>query len=110
MQFGIAGFCFSLFAITVATPHAAVAQTLLKSFEKSIAKVPERKIPVSATFNERSLQKPVPPDFHTKHFGFFCRQELKLQRANVPVTFRIGTMEQCDKLEQKTANINYEMR
>lgn len=53
-----------------------------------------------ATF---STSKPVvPQNFHTQHFGFFCRQELKMQEANIPVTFRLGSMDYCNYLEQKT--------
>lgn len=44
----------------------------------------------------------LPPDFHTKHFGFFCKQELRLQRTSIPLTFRLGSMDMCNKLEQKT--------
>lgn len=43
----------------------------------------------------------IPADFHTKSFGFFCRQELKMYKANVPVSFRLGSMEYCNMLEQK---------
>jgi hypothetical protein len=40
-------------------------------------------------------------DQYTKSFGFFCRQELKMQQAHIPLTFRLGSMEQCNRLEQK---------
>ena len=43
----------------------------------------------------------VPANYYTHGLGFFCRQELKLQKAHVPVTFRLGNMEQCNYLEQK---------
>lgn len=45
--------------------------------------------------------QPIPQDYYAQHLGFFCRQELKMQRAKVPVTFRVGSMEQCNRLEQK---------
>ncbi len=44
----------------------------------------------------------LPPDFHTKHFGFFCKQELRLQRTHIPLAFRLGSMDMCNTLEQKT--------
>ena len=44
---------------------------------------------------------PVPENYYTKGLGFFCRQELKMQQAHVPVTFRLGSMENCNRLEQK---------
>lgn len=44
----------------------------------------------------------VAPDQHTQHFGFFCRQELKLDRRTpIPVRVRLGSMEQCNFLERK---------
>jgi hypothetical protein len=43
----------------------------------------------------------IPANFHTQHFGFFCRQELHLQRAGIPFAFRLGNMEQCNRLESK---------
>jgi hypothetical protein len=43
----------------------------------------------------------VPHDMATKNFGFFCRQELNMQRAKIPVAVRVGSMEQCNQLEQK---------
>ncbi len=43
----------------------------------------------------------IPANLSTQHYGFFCRQEIRMQQARIPVTFRLGTMEQCDRLEQK---------
>ena len=53
---------------------------------------------IPSTFNQRVL---IAPDHYTKHFGFFCRQELKLDKAHVPITFRLGNMDLCNKLEDK---------
>src|ERR1700677_2102663 len=46
-------------------------------------------------------QPVIPPDFYTRHFGFFCRQELKMQQEHIPVSFRLGSMDYCNWLEQK---------
>ena len=46
----------------------------------------------------------IPVDLYTQHLPFFCRQELKMQQAHVPVTFRLGSMDQCDYLEQKKSH------
>ena len=43
----------------------------------------------------------IPLDLYTQHFGFFCRQELKMQQAHIPVAFRLGSMDYCNWLEQK---------
>lgn len=51
------------------------------------------------------LPKPVfilNKDHYTKNLAFFCRQELKLEKAmGLPVRFRVGSLEQCNKLEGK---------
>ncbi len=43
----------------------------------------------------------IPPDLYTKGFGFFCKQELKFERKNVPLKFRVGNPEYCNYLESK---------
>ena len=43
----------------------------------------------------------IPVDLYAQHLPFFCRQELKMKDAHVPVSFRLGTVEQCDYLEKK---------
>jgi len=45
--------------------------------------------------------RPVTPDFYTCGFGFFCREELKMHNAHIPVSVRLGSKEQCDALEGK---------
>lgn len=50
-------------------------------------------------------QKPavaLPADFYSKQLGFFCRQEIKMDKViKVPFRFRLGGVEQCDWLEGK---------
>ena len=46
-------------------------------------------------------EQAIPRNFYTQHLGFFCRQELKMQEVHVPVTFRLGSMDYCNWLEQK---------
>lgn len=39
---------------------------------------------------------------YVRHLGFFCRQELVIQRAlRLPVFFRLGSLEYCNRLEGK---------
>ncbi|MBL7718229.1 MAG: hypothetical protein JNL72_05275 [Flavipsychrobacter sp.] len=47
------------------------------------------------------MQPALPANLSTRNYGFFCRQELKLERRNIPLRFRLGSLEQCNYLEQK---------
>jgi hypothetical protein len=47
------------------------------------------------------VMQPVPRDFYCNGLGFFCRQELKMQKQNIPVIFRLGSVDNCNRLEQK---------
>lgn len=50
--------------------------------------------------------QPIAPNLFTQHFGFFCKQELKLEQCiHTPVIFRIGSIEHNNYLEQKTSYI-----
>jgi hypothetical protein len=53
----------------------------------------------SALFSPHTLLK---PDFSTSNWGFFCRQELKFEKNfKIPFRFRLGSVQQCDRLEGK---------
>ena len=58
------------------------------------------------------LSKPKPflsPDFYSKQLGFFCKQEIKMDKiTKVPFRFRLGSVEQCDWLEGKRAISNWQ--
>jgi hypothetical protein len=44
----------------------------------------------------------IPGDFATCDYGFFCRQELKIEKnTNIPIRFRLGSLAQCNYYEGK---------
>lgn len=44
----------------------------------------------------------IPPDYATCRYGFFCRQELRIEKATkIPLRIRLGSLEQCNYYEGK---------
>jgi len=42
------------------------------------------------------------PQFYSSQLGFFCKQEIKFDKiTKIPFRFRLGSVEQCDRLEGK---------
>lgn len=51
---------------------------------------------------QQALPNKLPADFYSKQLPFFCSKELQIQKAvGIPIKFRIGSVEYCDKLEGK---------
>ncbi|MEO8819203.1 MAG: hypothetical protein ABI267_01640, partial [Ginsengibacter sp.] len=49
-----------------------------------------------------NLQQIIPSNFSTCTYGFFCRQELKIEKAtNIPIRVRLGSLAQCNYYEGK---------
>ena len=74
---------------------SAYTDTLRRVYELRLEKFPQ---PVSS-FAYHTYA--IPADLYAQHLPFFCREELRMKDAHVPVSFRLGTVEQCDYLEKK---------
>jgi hypothetical protein len=47
-------------------------------------------------------KKVISPDFYVRQLPFFCRQEIKFEKATrIPFRFRVGSIEDCDRMEGK---------
>ncbi len=48
------------------------------------------------------LRSPISSDLYASRMGFFCKQELKIQKATgIPLFLRLGSLRQCNYLEGK---------
>ncbi|MGN6420089.1 MAG: hypothetical protein ACTHMC_21460 [Pseudobacter sp.] len=44
----------------------------------------------------------IPSDLYTTRFGFFCKQELQIEKATrIPFRFRLGSLAACNAIEGK---------
>ena len=73
---------------------------------KDSAKVNDLRFSVSHTnialIKYPLVQNQVSGNFYAKQLPFFCNKELQVQKAvGIPIKFRVGSVEYCDKLEGK---------
>ncbi len=87
-----------LLAICVLFCHNVAGQGLQLQDAKMKKQI---SLPFSVYITTPSYPTNIPQDLYSKHLPFFCRQELKLQKANIPMKFRLGGLDDCNKLEQK---------
>jgi hypothetical protein len=73
---------------------------LLQELTKSEA---GKTFPLFSFQNHHPASKPfLSPQFYSSQLGFFCKQEIKFDKiTKIPFRFRLGSVEQCDRLEGK---------
>ena len=89
-----------LFTIFLVFSIAAFSQNKFDSVNQNI--------PVIFFVKKSDTVKPLlskyslPGNFYASNLGFFCRKELQVQKAvKLPLFFRVGTLDYCNKLEGK---------
>lgn len=89
----------SVFAVAI----LAVCLFAGKTFAQQGTFLQTRLLPDTATGKPFRFLPPVlPANYATQCYGFFCRQELKLDKVTpLPLRFRLGSVEETDRMEGK---------
>jgi|SRR6185437_9255464 len=59
-------------------------------------------IPLSLFTDIENTKSPITEDFSTCTYGFFCREEVKIEKTTrMPIRFRLGSLAQCNYYEGK---------
>lgn len=80
--------CFLFFCLLALVSLKAASQLRLK--------------PLPDTVKQALRLAPLPQNFYKQHLGFFCRQELQVQKLTaLPLYIRVGAKDDVDFLEKK---------
>ena len=72
-------------------------------FDRPSSSVMINGLTVTDSIGQRAvLSRVLQPDHYVKNLAFFCRQEWKVEKVTgLPLRLRIGSLEQCNRLEGK---------
>ncbi len=68
---------------------------------------PLKSVPTILSINKKPVQlsqsQPfLAPNYYSTQLGFFCKQEIKFEKiSKIPLKFRLGSVDECDRLEGK---------
>lgn len=87
----------------------AVVLLFFTFFLASLKAVAQLRLPLNSDSTTRFIHiKALPQNFYKQHLGFFCQQELRLQKlTSLPVYFRVGSKDYVDYLEKKPNAVKY---
>ena len=77
---------------------------LAKSFllQKPLKPLSARVLSIQQPAGDVAPKQLLAPGFYVSHLSFFCRQEIKFEKiTKVPFRFRLGSVEDCDRMEGK---------
>lgn len=82
------------------TPDGKSVKMLL--LEKHIGRTFNGKWLINKQRLPPSNKQVIAPDFYVSNLGFFCKQEIKFEKATkISFRFRLGSVEDCDRMEGK---------
>jgi len=59
-----------------------------------------QKVGIAKSYTKPTIS--ISPGFYAANLGFFCKQEIKFEKATkIPFKFRLGSVQQCDWMEGK---------
>jgi hypothetical protein len=92
-----------LSGLTAAGPAMAGVQLLPAGITKPIAAFPPFRVQDQEAFDRAAEAAYIGGGaYYVDHLGFFCKRELDIQKTtHLPVFFRLGSLESCNKLEGK---------